>query len=62
MILRFLGEIFTVEKKYETAIEIALGGAISNVITEDENIAKLLIRLFKKKYLRKSYIFTSKYY
>ena len=43
-----LGEIFTVDKKYETAIEISLGGAISNVITEDENTAKLLIEYLKK--------------
>ena len=28
------------EKKFETAIEIALGGAISNVITLGENDAK----------------------
>ena len=45
---KVLGEIFSVDKKYETAIEISLGGAISNIITEDENTAKLLIEYLKK--------------
>ena len=45
---KVLGEIFTVDRKYETAIEIALGGAISNIITEDENVAKFLIEYLKK--------------
>ena len=45
---KVLGEIFTVEKEYEVAIEIALGSAISNVITENEKIAKDLINYLKK--------------
>ncbi|MBE6062167.1 MAG: chromosome segregation protein SMC [Clostridium butyricum] len=45
---KVLGEIFKVEKTYETAIEIALGAAISNVITKNENIAKILISYLKK--------------
>ncbi|MGL5379809.1 chromosome segregation protein SMC [Clostridium sp.] len=45
---KVLGETFTVEKRYETAIEIALGGAISNIITKDENIAKFLIQYLKQ--------------
>jgi len=45
---KVLGEIFTAEKKYETAIEIALGAAISNVITKNEEIAKVLIGYLKK--------------
>lgn len=45
---KVLGEVFTVDRKFETAVEIALGGAISNIITEDENIAKLLIEYLKK--------------
>lgn len=45
---KVLGEIFTVNKEYETAIEISLGGAISNIITKDENVAKLLIDYLKK--------------
>ncbi|MCT8976849.1 chromosome segregation protein SMC [Clostridium sp. CX1] len=42
-----LGEIIKVEKKFETAIEIALGGAISDVITKDEDVAKVLIKYLK---------------
>ena len=45
---KVLGEVFTVEKNYETAIEIALGAAISNVITKNEEIAKVLIEYLKK--------------
>lgn len=42
-----LGEIISVPKNLETAIEIALGGTISNIITEDEVIAKRLINYLK---------------
>ena len=42
-----LGEVISVDRKLETAIEIALGAAISNIITEDENIAKNLINHLK---------------
>ncbi|NLK95632.1 MAG: chromosome segregation protein SMC [Clostridiales bacterium] len=44
---KVLGEIFKVKKEYETAVEIALGGAISNVITENDKIAKELISYLK---------------
>lgn len=46
-----LGEIIKVEKEFETAIEIALGSSISNIITENENIAKDLITYLKKNHL-----------
>ncbi len=46
-----LGDIIKVKKEFETAMEIALGGAISNVITEDENKAKILINYLKKRSL-----------
>lgn len=45
---KILGEIFKVEKKYEIAIEIALGSVISNVITENEDSAKKLIKHLKE--------------
>lgn len=45
---KILGEIFKSDKRYETAIEISLGAAISNIITKDDNIAKLLINDLKK--------------
>ncbi|GKX66281.1 chromosome segregation protein SMC [Inconstantimicrobium mannanitabidum] len=46
-----LGEIINVKKEYETAVEIALGNAISNVITDNENIAKKLIGELKDRKL-----------
>lgn len=46
-----LGEIIEVDKKFETAIEIALGGSLSNIITENEYQAKRLIDYLKKKSL-----------
>ena len=47
--IKVLGEIFEVEKKYEVAIEIALGGSISNVITINDNDAKNLISYLKNR-------------
>ena len=44
---KVLGEVFSVAKEYETAIEVALGAGISNVITTDEKIAKNLINYLK---------------
>lgn len=43
-----LGGIIEVGKLYEKAIEIALGGAISHVITSEEEIAKALIKYLKQ--------------
>ncbi|KAJ51536.1 chromosome segregation protein [Clostridium tetanomorphum] len=43
-----LGEIIEVKREFETAIEIALGGAISDIITLDEGIAKILINYLKE--------------
>ncbi|MCG4578972.1 chromosome segregation protein SMC [Clostridium cochlearium] len=42
-----VGEVIDVKKEYEVCMEIALGGAISNIITKDENIAKELINYLK---------------
>lgn len=47
--IKVLGEIFKVEKQFEVAIEIALGAAISNVITKNEEEAKKLIEYLKNK-------------
>ncbi|MCI6276111.1 MAG: chromosome segregation protein SMC [Clostridium sp.] len=46
-----LGEILEVEKKFEVAIDIALGAAVSNIITSDELMAKNLINYLKEKNL-----------
>lgn len=45
------GEVISVNIGYETALEVALGSSISNIITEDENIAKSLINHLKEKRL-----------
>ena len=43
-----VADLIHVEKKYETAIETALGGNIQNVVTEDEETAKRLIAYLKE--------------
>lgn len=43
-----LGEVLDVPKELEIAIEIALGSAISNIITKDEFTAKKLINYLKE--------------
>ncbi|MDD2973340.1 MAG: chromosome segregation protein SMC [Lachnospiraceae bacterium] len=43
-----VADIIKVEKKYETAIETALGGNIQNIVTEDERTAKEMIQFLKK--------------
>lgn len=47
-IVGVVADIIKVEKEYETAIEIALGGNIQNIVTEDEATAKSLIEYLKK--------------
>jgi chromosome segregation protein len=47
-ILGVIADIVKVEKKYETAIETALGGSIQNVVTDNENTAKGLIAYLKE--------------
>ena len=42
-----VGNIITVDGKFQTAIEIALGGSIQNIVTKDENDAKVLINYLK---------------
>ena len=46
-IIGVVADIIKVEKKYETAIEIALGGNIQNIVTEDEVTAKKMIGYLK---------------
>ncbi len=43
-----VADIIKVENKYETAIEIALGGNIQNIVTDNETTAKELIEYLKK--------------
>ena len=42
-----VADIIKVEKKYETAIETALGGNIQNIVTDDEHTAKKMIQYLK---------------
>ena len=43
-----VADVISVGKKYETAIETALGGSISNIITEDESTARRMIEYLKE--------------
>ena len=47
-ILGVVSDLIQVEKKYETAIETALGGSIQNIVTEDEATAKEMIAYLKQ--------------
>lgn len=47
-IVGVVADIIKVDKVYEIAIEIALGGSIQNIITEDEKTAKKMIEFLKK--------------
>ncbi len=43
-----VADLMQTEKQYETAIEIALGGRIQNIVTDNETSAKTLIEYLKK--------------
>ncbi len=43
-----VADIISVDKKYETALETALGGNIQNIVTTDEQVAKKMIRFLKE--------------
>ncbi len=47
-IIGVVADIIKVEKKYETAIETALGGNIQNIVTKDEKTAKEMINYLKE--------------
>ncbi len=47
-LLGVVSDLIQVEKKYETAIETALGGNIQNIVTEDEETAKKMIAFLKQ--------------
>lgn len=56
-IIGVVADIINVEKKYETAIETALGGSIQNIVTEDSDTAKRMIDYLKKnKYGRATFL------
>ncbi|HBN84254.1 MAG TPA: chromosome segregation protein SMC, partial [Clostridiales bacterium] len=43
-----VADIVKVDEKYETAVEMAIGGAMQNIITEDEDDAKAVIQYLRK--------------
>ncbi|MCR4961872.1 MAG: chromosome segregation protein SMC [Lachnospiraceae bacterium] len=47
-IIGVVADILTVEQKYETAIEVALGGNAQNIVTEDEQTAKKMVEFLKR--------------
>lgn len=51
LVIGVLGELIKVEKEYETAIEIALGQSVHNVVTQNDRDASLLIDHLKEKKL-----------
>lgn len=52
-----VADLIKVDKKYETAIETALGGSIQNVVTQDEETAKKMVRFLKEnKYGRATFL------
>ncbi len=48
VILGVVGNIINVDEKFQTAIEIALGGSVQNIVTKNENDAKVLIDYLKE--------------
>ena len=46
-IIGVVADIIKTEPKYETAIEVALGGNIQNIVTDNEETAKKMIRYLK---------------
>lgn len=52
-----VADLLTTEKRYETAVETALGGSIQNIVTDSEQTAKELIAYLKKnKYGRATFL------
>ena len=51
-ILGVVADLIKTQKKYETAIETALGGSIQNIVTDNESTAKYLIEFLKDVYKR----------
>lgn len=47
-VIGVVADIIKTDKKYETAIETALGGSIQNVVTKDEATAKKMIAYLKQ--------------
>lgn len=46
-IIGVVADIIKTEKRFETAMETALGGSIQNIVTDNEETAKEMIRFLK---------------
>ncbi len=56
-VIGVVADIVKVDKKYEVAVETALGGSIQNIVTDNETTAKELIEYLKKgKYGRATFL------
>ncbi|GKX31715.1 chromosome partition protein Smc [Vallitalea longa] len=56
-VLGVVADIIKVDKKYEIAVETALGGGVQNIITKDEETAKRMINYLKaNKYGRATFL------
>ncbi len=52
-----VADLIKTDKKYESAIETALGGSIQNIVTDNENTAKNMIQFLKQnKYGRATFL------
>lgn len=52
-----VADLMKVDKKYETAIETALGGSIQNIVTDNEETAKKMVQYLKEnKYGRATFL------
>ncbi|MDD3338239.1 MAG: chromosome segregation protein SMC [Lachnospiraceae bacterium] len=47
-LLGVVADLIQVQKKYEVAVETALGGSIRNIVTDNENTAKYMIEYLKR--------------
>ncbi|MCL2740430.1 MAG: hypothetical protein FWE47_04490, partial [Oscillospiraceae bacterium] len=50
-IIGTVGQLFTASDEYAPAVEVALGGAVANIVVENESIAKWAIRELKERKL-----------
>ncbi len=56
-IMGVVAEIISTDKKYETALETALGASLQNIVTDNESTAKYLIEFLKRgKYGRATFL------
>lgn len=50
-LIGIIADLINVDTKYEKAIEVALGGSLQNIVTEDEDDAKFIINYLRQRKL-----------